>query len=367
MLVADEIFKRVPDSLKNNFKEFITGKSVSLRKTTVEETDIDVEKFGKFMQSFFERSQFCLSSILKDTDSKRIQNSAIMEMLPKWCKKQQHLFVENGFSKLPAFLQKTTATPKKIKAIKEYCNLNMVSFLYYVKEMNKKDVVLMREVFSETLKLAEKNDHFLDNYISLCMLNANLPTLDNPIVPFQKACKLSHDLASITNDELFQYETFFWYIALHWPTQKELEERKQCRTYDEVKLLSCIQKLKELQDESAFFLQRRKEIQKQHMRHNPIFFLKNEIGFEKLASSSNNVVYHLAKLPGKIKDRSNLEYVLPGNKTVTIRAAHFRYNRGSSAQNVKFTLGFSLAGPVAYHIERSSDEIQRYNDFGEEQ
>ena len=372
LLVAEELLKRVPSSLKTNFKEFITGKDVGLHPTTVKETCIDVAKFGKFMQIFFQRSQFCISSILKYTDSKRIQDTPIIDILRKWCKKQCELFVENDFSGLPAYLQKSKPSQTvKMRALRKYCDLNMVSFLYYVKEMNFMDLNLMREIFTEALKLTENNNSFLDSYTSLCILNANFPSLaqarcQQPVLPFIKACKLSYELASITTDELLQYETFFWYMVLHWPTQKELEEGKQCRTYDELKLLSCIQKLKKIQEEGAYVKRRN---QRQYMQHSSIFTLRNKIGFEKLASTSNigRADYPLARLPGKIKDRSNLEYVLPGKNTVTIRAATLRYNRQSSAQNVKFTLGFSLAGPIAYFIEKSSDEIQLYNDFEEEQ
>ena len=64
-----------------------------------------------------------------------------------------------------------------------------------------------------------------------------------------------------------------------------------------------------------------------------------------------------------------------------MRASYLRWNRSSTASNVTFELGFSLAGPSAHNIEKYSDESDRirahndgdlgtmsalnYSDFGE--
>ena len=42
-----------------------------------------------------------------------------------------------------------------------------------------------------------------------------------------------------------------------------------------------------------------------------------------------------------------------------MRASYLRWNRSSTASNVTFELGFSLAGPSAHNIEKYSDESDR--------
>merc|ERR1712126_364103 len=100
-----------------------------------------------------------------------------------------------------------------------------------------------------------------------------------------KACELSLDLATIEGEEIQQFESYFWYIVLHWPTPSEQNEAKISNTYEENRIESSILKLKRIQDRNSYFVQPRREKEWKRQQHNPIFNLKNDTKFDKLTTN----------------------------------------------------------------------------------
>ena len=321
--------------------------------------DIDFNKYGKFIHLFAERSHYGITAILKQIDVKKIAESQIMNYLRKACKQHCELFSQSNFSKLPDTLKKEKTTSKtKMELVLKFCHLKMLSFMYYVRETEEREITLINAVIEGTVKLiTTSKDVKPDNYLMICMLNANLSRLQYPLLKFSEACRYSFELSNVTSGELFQYETFFWYITLHWPTPTEKKKNRQLKTYDEEKFCLCLKQLKKIQQENSYFVNNR--AQRHNLQHSPLYYLTDGAEYQKLDENSG---FHLLRLEGTIKDKSNLEFTLPGGTPLTIRAANFRINRGSHTQKVTFSLGFTLAGPVAYYIEKSESEILRFND-----
>lgn len=346
--------------MKDQFRQYISGDfDIKHFKRFSAEMEIDIIKYGTFLTKLQERSHECFSEVMRDMDARKIQSN-LMTFLQSKLKNHNQIFLTSSFMGLVNFLKKPKVlAKKKLQEVEKCCQWNMLFFWYSVDTMEKKHLKLMRDIIEETYK--QKID--VDNFIKICMLNVNISKLDSPILPFKSACSYSLDLTNVESEELLQYETFFWYLVLHWPTPMEKEKKKYAKTYDEEKMSICIQKLKTIQGSNAYYVQTKHERQRQNLHHNPLFFLKDGLQYDKLTNATNEVErFDRIKLLGSIRDRSNIELVLDGGTKIVIRAANLRYNRGRPAEKVKFTLGFTLSGPVAYQIETSDNYIQRLND-----
>ena len=357
--VAVELMKRVPSEHKEKLRQYISGNTnIRQFKQLSDVFDLNVHKYGSFLTKLQDRSHECFSVIMKDMDTKKSKSNT-MDYILSILKSHTKIFLESSFSSLCDFLKKPKVpVQKKLQEIEKCCRWNMVVYWYCVAEMELKHLKLMRDIAEETYRFITTQKIDMDSFLKICMLNLNASKLSSPILPFRTACKLSFDLTTVESEEYMQYEVFFWYILFHWPTPSEKEKRKQVSTYDEERILMCIQKLKSIQEKNAFYVQRRQERVRKTQQHSPLFFLKDGLEYDKFTDAT----YDRFKLVGNIRDKSNIEVILDGGTKIVIRAANLRYNRGSPAEKVKFFLGFTLSGPVAYQIETSDDYIQRLNE-----
>ncbi|XP_065656355.1 uncharacterized protein LOC136081903 [Hydra vulgaris] len=360
-IVMEALLNRLPNE-KQKIINYASGKHENFHQIA-NENNIDINEHGRFLQTLFERSQHCIETILKHADTEKIQN---MDHLVRICAKQSKLFQDETDSKLLKNLMKPNLTGEsKVNDIRKYCKINQLSFLAYVKEIKRYNVnkfFQIQNIFEKLKGISKISE--LDCYFKICFLKANIG--QKPILSFEDACSLSNELSNISLEELQKYETFFWYMVFHWPTQLEVEKKKLPATYDLQRLIRCIQKLKQIHDDDAKFVLTKKE-QRHAFKLNPIYFLNNEEQYSKLEDVTLDTDYadrrsyvgH-QRFNGRIKDQSNLEYFISDGTSLIIRSANLRYNRGSIAQYVTFHVGFTLAGPVAYNID-IDDRIQRLN------
>ena len=135
----------------------------------------------------------------------------------------------------------------------------------------------------------------------------------------------------------------------------------------------CIKRLKEINNGRATERYVNRERQRKVNEQKPIFFLTEGTKFNRVVRASDLIqqkpgakAQKVKRLSGRIIKSSCIEAVLPGGTKIALRASYLRWNRSSTASNVTFELGFSLAGPIAHNIEKFSDESDRINCSGQQ-
>nr|XP_047138128.1 uncharacterized protein LOC105848902 [Hydra vulgaris] len=100
-IVMEVLLHKLPNE-KQKIINYASGKHENFHEIA-KENNINMDKHGQFLQSLFERSQYCIEKILKHADIEKIQN---MDYLLKICKRQSDLFEVENDSKLLDNLKK---------------------------------------------------------------------------------------------------------------------------------------------------------------------------------------------------------------------------------------------------------------------
>ena len=131
----------------------------------------------------------------------------------------------------------------------------MLNFYYLVDKMTYEDMKLFKEIGEELYSMTSDNTGIIPSFLQTCLLNINGKYMQNPLISFETACFLSLDLTTIESQDFQQFETYFWYVVLHWPTQEEQTTGQMSITYEEGRILKSILKLKKIQEENSYYVQ----------------------------------------------------------------------------------------------------------------
>ena len=353
LCIADKVMGLAEQKEQDQVRSFISGKKGNL-KHLADRHNIDLSKYAVLLSEIHNRTISCMKAIMQKLDSRIIQNYETHAQLRRECEKYSKIFSTNYFKKLPGVMLNTkTPFQSKLNQLKNYFDINLIEYLYHVRNLDSKQSLLLHETI-QALKnhfdLEKRDLKSLDIFYLVCLLNANLAlSIERPIFEFKDACSLSKHLTSVDSEK---YENYFWYTVLNWPTEKERMKNSLAVTYDEALLEKCVKKLQGIYYSSLIPIRKEKHF----LIHNPFYMMHNEIGYKKIYNHSNN-----ERISGKILDEHSVEYCLPRGTKLRIRCAHLRINRGSLTENVTFEVGFTLAGPVAYKCKENV-ELKSYND-----
>merc|ERR1712130_228563 len=275
------------------------------------------------------------------------------------------IFSSSNFANLPNVLRSKKPIEYKVEQVHKYIEINLVHNIIPVMKFNPLDINLGLEILKGFKELCSGKNESLDNKTKLSLLNVKFALsheAPDELLTFEEAVRISSELANVVDVNVS--EIYFWYCLLLWPNGECDAERSPY--YDEKKILTCIKRLKEINDGRATERYVNKERQRKVNEQKPIFFLTEGNKFNRVVRARDPIQQKpgskgqkVKRLSGKIINSSCIEAVLPGGTKIALRASYLRWNRSSTASNVTFELGFSLAGPIAPNIEKYSDESDR--------
>ena len=368
--LAELIIKKVScnENETNALRNFMEGKAEEVSKLFARAGLKCFEEYAPTIAQLYTRSVHCTGKIVDNLEYKEHSAQKILfneaSQLRKLSIRFGDIFSSSNFANLPNVLRSKKAIEYKVEQVHKYIEINLVHNIIPVMKFNPLDINLGLEILQGIKELRSGKNESLDNKTKLSLLNIKFALsheAPDKLLTFEEAVRISSELALVENDVS---EIYFWYCLLLWPND-ECEAEKS-PYYDEKKIHTCVKRLKEINNGRATERYVNRERQRKVNEQKPIFFLTEGTKFNRVVRARDLIhqkpgakAQKVKRLSGKIINSSCIEAVLPGGTKISLRASYLRWNRSSTASNVTFELGFSLAGPIAHNIEKFSDESDR--------
>ena len=368
--LAELIIKKVScnENEINALRNFMEGKTEEVSKLFARAGLKCFEEYAPTIAQLYTRSVHCTGKIVDNLEYKEHSAQKILfneaSQLRKLSIKFGDIFSSSNFENLPNVLKSKKAIEYKVEQVHKYIEINLVHNIIPVMKFNPLDINLGLEILQGFKELCSGKNESLDNKTKLSLLNIKFALsheAPDKLLTFEEAVRISSELALVENDVS---EIYFWYCLLLWPNGECDAEKSPF--YDEKKILTCVKRLKEINNGRATERYVNRERQRKVNEQKPIFFLTEGNKFNRVVRARDPIQQKpgskgqkVKRLSGKIINSSCIEAELPGGTKIALRASYLRWNRSSTASNVTFELGFSLAGPIAHNIEKYSDESDR--------
>ena len=323
--LADLIIKKVSENENedNALRNFMEGKAEEVGKLFARKGLKCFEEYAPTIAQLYTRSVHCTGKIVDNLEYKEHSAQKVVfneaSLLRKLSIRFGDIFSSSNFQHLPNVLKSKRPIDYKVEQVHKYIEINLVHNIIPVMKFNPLDINLGLEILQGFKELCSGKNESMDNKTKLSLLNIKFALnheAPDKLLTFEEAVRISSELALVENDVS---EIYFWYCLLLWPNGESDAEKSPY--YDEKKILTCVKRLKEINNSRATERYVNRERQRKVNEQKPIFFLTEGNKFNRVVRIGAKG-QRVKRLSGKIINSSYIEAVLPGGTTIKGRASY---------------------------------------------